>query len=479
MTSRFIRRLCIYSLVFLGLSSAASAEPTIVALPGVKSWSGDLDAMIKRRVVRILVPPSRTLFFIHKGEVTGATAEFGLLFEKWLNSRYGKKGLTINVAFVPTGRERLLSDLRAGKGDIAAGNLTITEERAAAVDFAPPWATGVREVLVTGPSAANISSLEDLSGREVTVRASSSYFTHLQRLNERLKAENKKAISILPADENLEDEDLLEMVSAGLLPWTIVDSHKANLWSKLLKGLKLRDDIAINADGQIAWAIRKDSPQLKKELAAFVERHKVGTSVGSDIRLRYFTDGRTVRNALSTRDAGRLKGNLDYFRAYGLQYGIDPFLLAAQGYQESRLDQSLRVKSGAVGVMQIKPSTAREKEIAITDVTSRAEDNIHAGAKYMRFLTDRYIADLPAADVNRVLMALAAYNAGPGALRKFREQARKQGYDPNVWFKNVEYAAAAAGRYETVQYIGNIYKYYVAYSRLLGAQAAQAASAKP
>src|SRR5262249_55439392 len=152
---------------------------------------------------RVLVPPSKTLFFIDKGNVAGATAELGLEFEKWLDRRYGKKGFSINVVFVPTRRDRILSDLEAGKGDIAGANLTITQARAATVDFAPPWMTGVREVLVTGPSAPPIASVDDLSGREVMVRPSSSYFTYLHRLNDRLKAENKRQVTILSADENL------------------------------------------------------------------------------------------------------------------------------------------------------------------------------------------------------------------------------------------------------------------------------------
>lgn len=460
-----------------GTGLGGTQSPTIMSLPQIRPWTGDLDGMLKRRVVRILVPPNKTYFFLDRGEASGVAAELGAELEAWLNKRHARKPYPIHVAFIPTRRDRLLADLRAGKGDIAAGNLTITGERAALVDFAAPWAGNISEILVTGPSAPEIKSIDDLGGRDVMVRPSSSYYTHLQRLNERLKGDGRAPVNIVAADENLEDEDLLEMVSAGLLPWTIVDSHTAGAWAKILKGLTLRADLAVNRGGEIAWAVRKNSPLLQRELKEFVEGRRAGTETGNDIRLRYFTDARTIKNALARRDADKLGEMMAFFRSYGQRFTIDPFLLAAQGYQESRLDQSLRMKSGAVGVMQIKPTTAREKEIAINDVVTRAEDNIHAGAKYLRFLADRYVKDPGVDERNRVLMAIAAYNAGPGGLKKFIEAARKRGYDPNIWFQNVENGAAAAGGYETVQYVGNIYKYYIAYSLML--QSKETTSAIP
>jgi membrane-bound lytic murein transglycosylase MltF len=345
------------------------------------------------------------------------------------------------------------------------------------VDFAKPWLTGVKELVVTGPGSPAITTIDQLGGRELMVRPSSSYHSHLVALNARLGKEQKAPVKIVAADESLEDEDLLQMVSAGLLPWAIVDSHKAKLWAGILKGLTVREDLAIHEGGQIAWAIRENSPRLKKELDEFVGAHGVSTAFGADVRLRYLTDGRVVRNALAQPEARKFQELVAHFATYGGRFAVDPFLLAAQGYQESRLNQTLRMKSGAVGVMQIKPSTAREKDIGIDDVETRAEDNIHAGAKYVRYLADRYVNDPAVSERDRVLMALAAYNAGPGNLKKFRENARKNGLDPNVWFGNVEHGAAAIIGQETVQYIGNIYKYYVAYSVLLRQREAEASAA--
>jgi membrane-bound lytic murein transglycosylase MltF len=436
----------------------------VMALPGVRAWTGDFDDMIKRRDVRILVPFSKTLFFIDRGTARGIEAEFGQAFEQWLNKRYGEKVYKIHVVFVPTTHDRLLSELVAGKGDIAAGTLTITPERKTLVDFAEPWASGVKEVLVTGPASPDVKSLDDLAGKAaITARKSSSYYTHLTSLNENRKKARLPLLQIEAADENLEDEDLLEMVSAGLLPWAVVDRFVAQAWAGILKGLTIREDIAVNEGGEIAWAIRKDSPKLAKELAEFVAVHKVGTAFGNDLRLRYTKNSKVLKNALAKPEAEKLQALLAYFRDYGTRFSIDPYLLAAQGYQESVLNQQLRNKSGAVGVMQIKPSTAAEKDIAVSNVAGSAERNIEAGAKYLRFLADKYIPDPDIEPRERVLFALAAYNAGPGNLKKFRAFAEQHGLKPTVWFGNVENGAAAIIGYETVQYIGNIYKYYIAY----------------
>ncbi len=434
----------------------------LLALPKSRVWKDDFDRMKHRRLVRVLVPPSRTLFFQDKGVVRGAAAETALEFEKWLNKRYPAKPYKFYVMLVPTPRDKLIERLREGRGDIIAANFTVTPERSKRVDFARPWLTGVKEVLVTGPQAPQIATIEDLAGREIRVRQSSSYHESLTALNRKLA----KPIKIETIDENLEDEDLMEMVSAGLLPWAMVDTHKAKLWAAILPGLTVREDIVFQDGGDIAWAIRKDSPLLAKELDEFISG-SIRNPEMSDIKHRYFKSGKTVKNALAGDSREKFNELIAHFRNYGSRFKIDPFLLTAQGYQESGFDQSMKMKSGAVGIMQIKPSTAREKEVGIADVVSRAEDNIHAGAKYLRFLANKYVNDPAVNEPNRVLMALAAYNAGPGNLKKFRERARQNGLDPNKWFGNVETGAAAVVGQETVQYVGNIYKYYVVYSTIV------------
>ncbi|HEV7257192.1 MAG TPA: lytic transglycosylase F [Bosea sp. (in: a-proteobacteria)] len=470
---RLLASLC---LAFVWLSPPSLAQPTVAkpimaSLPQLKPWTGDLDGMLERRVIRILVPYSKTLFFIDRGRQLGVVAELGQRFQTWINARHKTKALAITVAFVPVPRGDFERALKEGRGDIVAGNLTITPERLALADFAEPWMSNVKEVVVTGPSAPALNSLEDLAGREVYVRESSSYAAHLREMSKGFEAKGLKPIMLKPADENLEDEDILEMVGAGLLPFAVVDDHKAALWSLVFPTLKVRPDLAINSGGSVAWAFRKNSPQLKEELAAFVREHKLGTAFGNDTKRRYFDSDRVVRDAYSPEDRKRFRDLVSLFRTQGEAYQFDWLMLMAQGYQESQLDQSRRSHRGAVGVMQLLPKTAAAKPIGITGVDKDAGRNIQAGAAYMRHITETYIAKDPAIDPrNRVLFAFAAYNAGPGNLRKFRRIAKEKGLDPNVWFGNVEHAAAQVVGRETVQYVSNIYKYFVAYSLLIEQQ---------
>jgi membrane-bound lytic murein transglycosylase MltF len=327
-------------------------------------------------------------------------------------------------------------------------------------------AEGVKEVLVNGPGMPALASIDDLGGRKLVVRKSSSYYEHLLGLNDRLQKEGKPTIELNAADAGLEDEDLLEMVGAGLLPWTVVDLHVANLWAKIYKNLIVHNDLVVHDGGQIAWALRKNTPKLTAEVNAFMATHRIGTEFGDGLRSQYYNDGRIVKNALAPEHTKLLRDLMVYFKEYGNQFRIDPYILAAQGFQESAFDQTLRMKSGAVGVMQMKPSTARE-ELGIPDIVSRAEDNIHAAAAYLRFIVKRYISDADVSDQDRVLMALAAYNGGPTALRRARADAKKKGFDPNVWFDNVEYGSAAVSGQEPVQYVGHIYKYFLSYRGLL------------
>lgn len=459
--------------IFICLAIAGRAEAggpsgpsDTLGLPLVKSWFGDFDAMRQRRIVRILVPYSRTLFFVDRGRRAGVAAELGRRFEDWLNKRYRTGKFHIQVVFVPTRRDRILPALDRGLGDIAAANLTITPERERQAAFAAPWTDKVAEILVTGPAAPLLSTIDDLSGREVRVRTSSSYALHLQVLSAELVAKGREPIRITALDERLEDEDALDMVQAGLLPYVVVDDHKAKVWSAILPKLTPRPDLAVASGQSVAWAFRKDSPELAAVLAAFVAEHRLGTAIGNDIVRRYFNSDKILKNAQTPETLQRFAALEVAFRQQGERQGFDWLMLAAQGFQESQLDQSRRSKRGAVGVMQLLPATAADKAVGITDIESNAAKNIEAGAIYLRHLIRTYVggADLP--DTERVLFAFAAYNAGPGNLRKFRSRAKRMGLDPDRWFDNVEHGAAAIVGRETVDYVANIYKYYVAYKML-------------
>ena len=434
-----------------------------------QQWTGDLNEMKKRRIIRALVPYSRTFFFLDQGRKCGLTYDALMAYEKFLNRQVRNKHLTVHIVVIPTPRNRLFTDLVAGLGDIAAGNLTITTQRKKLVDFTNPSLVNVDEIIVAGPHAPALTSIFDLSGYEISVRKSSSYYESLQALNQTLVSIGKKPVRITVADEYLEDEDLLEMVNAGLVPMLVIDSHKGLFWAKIFKHITLYKNIRLRTGGQVAWAIRKNSPLLKKNINQFVKTIKKGTLLGNILFQRYLEKTQYIRNNLSDRAIQRYEHTINLFKKYAGKYDFPYLLLTALAFQESGLDQSKRSQAGAIGIMQVLPSTAADRNVGIKNI-NRIENNIHAGTRYLRFMEDRYFSDPSLSPLNRDLLTLAAYNAGPARVARLRKEAARQGLDPDVWFNNVEVIAAARIGRETVQYVRNIYKYYLAYEYIMKKQ---------
>jgi len=450
-------------------AGAKEAPTSLAAIPKEqinRPKLGDLDALIKRRVIRVLVPYNKTNFFLDGPATKGATYELMMQFEKYLNKKLKKRHLKVHLVFIPATRDQLLPQLQKGLGDIAAASLTVTSQRKKDVDFTTPLYDEAKEVVVTSSSAPKLTSLEDLSGKTVHVRKSSAYYQSLQKLNQRLKAAGKALVKIEPVNELLETEDILEMVSADIYQITVADDYLADFWQKIFKSLKIYPNLATRTHGKIAWAIRKKSPQLKKELDGFVKKVKVGTRLGNIITKRYFENTKFARRVLAEDDLTRFKHTIKFFQKYAGKYGFDWLMVAALGYQESGLDQSVRSPAGAVGVMQILPSTAAKPPVSIPDI-HKVDKNIQAGVKYLRFIYDQYFKNQPMTELNKMLMTFAAYNAGPARVAGLRSRAKKMGLDPNKWFRNVEVAAAKVIGRETVQYVSNIFKYYLAYSKIM------------
>ena len=451
----------IVAALWLGLCSTAALaeEPHAVRLPTSDApWTGDFDGMLERQRVRVLVVESRTNYFLDGAIQRGLTYDTVRAFESEINE--GRKGpIRVEIVFRPTHPDDLIPALLEGRGDIAAANLTITPERSAQVDFSPGWLNGVRELVVTGPASPKLATLDDLAGKEVYVRRSSSYFASLTGINDSYGPLHPK-IKIREVPETLEDEDLLEMLDAGLIPLTVVDDHLAKFWLQVLDHVTVRDDIAVREGGEIAWAFRKDSPRLRAAIESFQKDHHEGTTVANMKLREYLRSTRHVKSASTEAHERRFRAVAAYFQSYGKQYGFDWLLMTAQGFRESGLDQSVKSPVGAIGVMQLMPPTGQA--MGVGDI-HKAENNIHAGIKYMRTMLDVYFKDAPMDDLNRALFAFASYNAGPGRVAQLRREAEKTGLDPNVWFGNVETVAARRIGQETVRYVRDIYKYYVAY----------------
>lgn len=448
-------------------AESASQAPSPTPLPEArvgfnKPWTGDLDGMEERRVLRVLTVYGPGRYYLEEAGEKGLVAESMDMFEDYLNQQMERGHLRMHVVVIPVARDQLIPALLKGRGDLVVAGLTVTPERLEQVDFSKPSSKAVSEILITGPKAPPVESIEDLAGKTVHVRHSSSYRESLEALNERLAGQGRPPVEIQPISELLEDDDLIEMVDGGLLKWAIVDDYKTQLWEGVFDNITVREDIVFREGERLAWAMRKDSPQLMAATNDFLKTHREGTMLGNVLRNRYIRDFDWAAHALDEEDYQRFAELSQYFEDYGEQYGVEYLLAAAQGYQESRLDQSKRSHTGALGVMQLLPSTAADPNVGIPDISS-ANSNIHAGIKYLDFIRSRYFSDPDMDRFNQTLLALAAYNAGPARVRGLRARAEAEGYDPNIWFDNVEIIAAREIGRETVQYVANIYKYYLSY----------------
>jgi membrane-bound lytic murein transglycosylase MltF len=425
-------------------------------------WTGDLDAIVERRVLRVLTPYGGYQFYFDNGRPRGATVEMLARLEAFINEELGLGNVKVYIVPIPVSRDQLIPGLLEGKGDLAAADLTVTDERKKLVSFTRPLLTDIREVVVLGPTAPAIGALEDLADQEIFVRPTSSYAEHIAGLADTFEEQGLEPPVIVPADEILEAEDLLDLVQGGVAGVTIMDDYKAEFWAGVMHDIDVRNDLVIADDRRIAWAHRKEDEQLAALLERFLRKFGKGSAFGNDVYRRHLKRPERVRCAGGPEGYARVQPLVDLFRKYGEQYGIPWLRLGAQAYQESGLRQDRRSPAGAIGVMQIKPSTAADRNVGIDDITT-AENNVHAGAKYMRFIADRYFDDPAIDELNQWLFTLAAYNAGPAKVARLRREAEDKGYDRNRWFDNVEIIAARRIGRETVSYVSNIFRYYLNY----------------
>ncbi len=455
-----------------GKQAPPAAAPAPVRQMVVKNqpWTGDLDKMLERRMIRVLVPYSRTLYYTDKGRERGLTADAARELEMYLNQKYKTGKRPITVYLLPTTRDKLLSGVAGGLGDIAAGNLTATPERQRIAHFVLQDKHTAKEVVVTGAKAPPVASLNALGGRTVYVRKSSSYYESLVALNRRNRQAKRPEVALRLVPDALEDEDMMEMANAGLINFLIVDDWKAKVWAQILPRIAVHENLSIREGGRIGWAIRKQSPQLAAAVQDYYANF-ASKRASHEYRLtQAMRRVKQINDPTRSADWKRFEELIALFRQYGNRYHFDPLMLIAQGYQESKLDQSAKSHVGALGVMQLMPATGAEMKVGDIRVV---ESNIHAGTKYLDKLMTTFFPDAHFSEENRPLFAFAAYNAGPGNMAKMRREARQRQLDPDKWFNNVELVVAEKIGAETTTYVRNIYKYYVAYKLTLEMQETQ------
>ena len=426
----------------------------------------DLNAMVKRRNIRALVPINPIGFFYDNGRPMGIMYDALSALEAYVNQKFNTSAVKIQVSFVPVRPDQAEAALTQGVGDFIAYSLVITPQRQQQVAFTVPLETDAQQVLVTGPNFGTVMSLDELGGKEIYANPLTVPYQVLQEANAKLKTAGKPLIVIKPADKYLLEDDLVEMVNAGLLPATVLEVSRAKLWAQILHNLTLHATPVLASREQTAWAVRKNNPQLKQLLDEFIGPRAVGTSFGNTLVRRYMESTRWVVNSTSPEEMKKFEALSGIFKKYSGQYNLDYLMMMAQGYQESMLEQSTRSPGGAVGIMQVMPRDAAAPPINVPDVWA-AEGNIHAGIKMLRTIEDQYFNDPKLDPFNKTLLALASYNAGPNRIAQLRQEASKEGLDPNQWFGNMELMVARNIGQVTVTYVGNVYKYYVAYKLAL------------
>jgi membrane-bound lytic murein transglycosylase MltF len=294
-------------------------------------------------------------------------------------------------------------------------------------------------------------------------------------MNDARRKAGKPALDVVAADRDLFDDDLVEMVNAGLIPATVTTKQRADLWAQILPNVRSHPDLVVSSGENLAWVMRKDNPQLKALVDEFLPTHAAGTSFGNTLVRRYLQNTKWIKDSTSSAEIEKFNQYVEYFKKYSSEYDFDYLMVAAQAYQESQLNQDAKSRVGAVGIMQVMPKLAAANPINVPNVNN-ADANIHAGVKMMRNIADTYFNDPAINPVDKTLFVFASYNAGPNRIVRLRKKAQQDGLDPNKWFGNVELEVAKDVGQETVNYVDNIYKYYVAYKLTLADKLQQKAA---
>ena len=439
------------------------AKPGTLVLPlRFEKRTGDIDEMVKQRKIRALITINPISFFYLQGKPSGLTFEAMQELERFVNRKYKAGALKVKVMFIPMRPDQLEAALTQGVGDVIAQGVIITPAREQRVAFTIPIQRNVTQIVVTTKEMPVGSRFDDLGDKAIYANPVTAAYDNLKRISEERQKAGKSPLIIKAADKALMGDDLIEMVNAGLIPATVALKSRSELWAKVLPNIETHPDMVVASGVDTGWVVRKNNPELKKLLDEFVVANREGTAFGNTLLRRYLQNTKWVKNSIDKEEIKKFEAYVNLFKKYSDQHNFDYLMIAAQGYQESLLDQSRRSPAGAVGIMQVIPKYAAAPPINVKDV-STADKNIEAGMKMLRNITDTYFND-PAIDpVNKTLFTFASYNAGPNRIVRLRKKAAENGLDPNKWFGNVEIEVAKDIGQETVTYVDNIYKYYIAY----------------
>ncbi len=430
-------------------------------------YPASLATVVEKRYLRVLTSRNAFDFFVHQGHRGGYQFEMVEAFTRFLNERHvaGGGALEIQFELLPVPDDRMIPLLREGAADLIAARLTITPERAEQLRFSRSYQT-VDELVVTHDATAGVDSIEDLSGKAVAIRQGSSYHQSLLALDQEFRKAGRSPVQIEVLDGALATEKILQLVAARRYPYSVADSIVAERAIALHPQLRIVPGIALRRDGKLAWATQLPAKELEQEMNTFLARYKDQSLLGNLAIQKFFAADSELTRRLAEGGDSDLSPYDPLFKQYAAEFLLDWRLVAAMAHQESRFNPAARNASGAVGLMQIKPDTAREPYVDIPDIegVEHASNNIEAGLKYLNWIKQRYFdsnADMRERD--RLRMALAAYNAGPRTILRAQRHAPKLGLDPNRWFRNVELALLDLRKSEPVRYVSEINQRYLAY----------------
>ena len=449
------------------LGEDAAPEGIVSRASGRPDHPRTLEEIVKSGYIRVLTRNNDTSFFIYRGHRMGFDYELGKKLAQHL-------GIRVDM-IITQGWQEMVPALLKGEGDAIAAEVTVTEERKKQVLFAEPWGH-TQEVVVWKDGTRPLQTADDLSGKEVHVRKSSTYYKSLQALNAKLAAAGKPGAIIVPVPEDWETDTILQAVSKGELVYTVADELLANIhtayWDNLVVGPP------ISADRALAWAVRPGDVKLKKTIdVVFRElRKKPDFNI---LKKKYFEAERSLKKERKDKFYASETGTLSQYdplvRRYAEAHQFDWRLVAAQIYQESRFDPRRKSWVGALGLFQIMPATA--KGLGIHDPTD-PEQSIRGGLKYMQQLSDHY-KDVPD-PIERYRFALAAYNTGFGHVDDARLLARHEKKDPTRWREVAPYLLKLSDRKyarkarfgfcrgsEPVDYVRHIDERYTGYAQLV------------
>jgi membrane-bound lytic murein transglycosylase F len=366
--------------------------------------------------IRILVRNNATSFLLYRGHRLGFDYELG----KRLAQSMGIRAQFV----VPRAWEDIIPALLRGDGDVIAGEMSVTPDRAQRVLFADPYLSTAERVIFKKGSPP-VAVPEDLAGKKVVVRRSSAYWQSMEALNTRLAAAGKAKVELSAAPEDEETENIIEGVAHGEVQYTVADE----LIAKVVVGSddKLTMGPALGEARPLAWAVRPGQTELVAAINAMFKAEKKGPEFNM-WKKQYFETSRefSVHDKASFDKSGTLSPFDKLIAQAARKYGFDWRLVAAQVYQESQFDPTRVSWCGAQGLFQIMPATAKTLGVSDPFEPSQAIDG---GCKYMSRLMKSFedVGD----PIERYKMSLAAYNCGPGHVLDARAllQARHQPSD--------------------------------------------------